>query len=620
MRIQLKVNIVSVIFTQHGYFEKSTLFCSFLFKFLIFTFSWGMLTFKESSLLIDNKSSTSSSKQWVALLVAHEIAHQWFGNIVTMEWWTHLWLNEGFASWMEYLATDYCYPEWNIWKQFIYEHMSRGFKLDSLKSSHPIEIEVNHPSEIDEIFDSISYSKGSSIIRMLYTYLGENHFKKALNKYLIKYQYKNATTNDLWNILTKVSKKPVKEIMSTWTTQMGYPVITISCNNENNKLKIIQSSFSENSSYLWSIPISIFSDCSLDSPLFYLLNEKEMEIEIPKYSSWFKINFNQTGFYRVHYLSENILDNIINAIQSNQLNSIPDRLGIQNDSIALAYKNIISTVQAFKVIEAYKNEKDYYIWADITKNLSKLLYHLYQEIPDSSLQINNFGISIYSSVFQFVGWDGNDSDDDLIKQLRALAIRQLAFFGDLNIINEARNRFKNDDFSSISPDLKAAIIEIVLEHGDENDFQSILSIIRQSDFQEEKERYMVSLGCIRDPNLLEKTLQFALSSEVRSQDVGDILCSVSNNIYGRDIAWNFLKKNWDTLHQAITGGFILKRIITTVIGNFSSLQKLEEIKHFCDQKKYFSNTLTQALELIHSNNSWLSSDIKKIEQFFSNYE
>ncbi|XP_050419244.2 puromycin-sensitive aminopeptidase [Patella vulgata] len=189
--------------------------------------NWGLLTFKEALILVDPKNTSAVSRQHVALVVGHELAHQWFGNLVTMDWWTDLWLKEGFATWIEYLCVDYCFPQWDIWTSFVNDNLIRALQLDSLHNSHPIEVKVGHPSEIDEIFDGISYSKGASIIRMLSDYLGAEDFRKGLNIYLSRHAYKNAETEDLWKALAESSGKPVKNVMDTWTKQMGYPVLEV---------------------------------------------------------------------------------------------------------------------------------------------------------------------------------------------------------------------------------------------------------------------------------------------------------------------------------------------------------------------------------------------------------
>lgn len=174
--------------------------------------NWGLVTYRERLLLIDPQQSSLMTKRRVALVVAHELAHQWFGNLVTMEWWTHLWLNEGFATFMQYHFTHLAYPEYDIWTLFVDETLSSALALDGMASSHPIEVPVGHPSEIDEIFDIISYHKGSSVLRMLHNYIGDDDFKKGLNQYLTKFSYKNAETEDLWASLEAASGKPIQKV------------------------------------------------------------------------------------------------------------------------------------------------------------------------------------------------------------------------------------------------------------------------------------------------------------------------------------------------------------------------------------------------------------------------
>ncbi|KAF6036203.1 NPEPPS [Bugula neritina] len=207
--------------------------------------NWGLVTYRETALLVDPKNSASSAKQRVALVVGHELAHQWFGNLVTMEWWTHLWLNEGFASFIEYLCVDFCFPEFDIWTQFVKQDLAEALELDALRNSHPIEVPVGHPAEVDEIFDAISYCKGASVIRMLHSWIGDEAFRKGLHQYLNKFAYKNAFTEDLWEALVESSGKPVGEVMSTWTSQMGYPVLQVDERKEGDKrvLTITQSKF-----------------------------------------------------------------------------------------------------------------------------------------------------------------------------------------------------------------------------------------------------------------------------------------------------------------------------------------------------------------------------------------
>nr|VZI48552.1 unnamed protein product [Spirometra erinaceieuropaei] len=189
--------------------------------------NWGLITYRETALLIDSAKSSLQSKRNVARTVSHELAHMWFGNLVTMEWWTHLWLNEGFATFIEYLAVDHCFPEYDIWTIFLTDEFYSAMELDELKTSHPIEVPVNSPSEIEEIFDAVSYEKGASIIRMLRDYIGPEHFKRGLQLYISRHMYSNTVTEDLWQALSEVCNQPIADIMSSWTKRTGFPVLSV---------------------------------------------------------------------------------------------------------------------------------------------------------------------------------------------------------------------------------------------------------------------------------------------------------------------------------------------------------------------------------------------------------
>ncbi|HVT01158.1 MAG TPA: M1 family metallopeptidase, partial [Patescibacteria group bacterium] len=269
--------------------------------------NWGAVTYRESALLVDDDLTSTQNKQWVALVIAHELAHQWFGNLVTMEWWTHLWLNEGFASYMEYVAIDELYPEWNVWAQFVYIEHSRALVLDGLANTHPIEVNVNHPAEISEIFDAVSYSKGASIIRMLAEYMGKSKFKKGLRLYLRKYKYANAKTTDLWDCLKEVSGIEIGKIMNAWTGKSGYPLVSLSKHNK--RISISQKRFfssavsarKSNDEQLWPIPLSLVTPKLSKSP-FFLFDKKSMDLPLNLSDAAFiKLNAHETSFLRVDY-------------------------------------------------------------------------------------------------------------------------------------------------------------------------------------------------------------------------------------------------------------------------------------------------------------------------------
>ncbi|MCE9549320.1 M1 family metallopeptidase, partial [Candidatus Nomurabacteria bacterium] len=291
--------------------------------------NWGAITFREIVLLVDEKNTSTSSKELIVEVIAHELAHQWFGNLVTMEWWTHLWLNEGFASYIPYLVIEDLFPEWNIWERFTNDTQGIALRLDALNTTHPIEVEVHHPDEIGEIFDAVSYSKGASVIRMLADYIGEKNFRDGLRYYLKKHSYKNTETVHLWEAFSKISKKPIEKMMKNWTGRGGYPVVKAEM--EKGKLKLSQERFfsspaskkKSKDKTTWEIPVLIKNQSGMQKHFLSRLsqaveprmsdfsaekyatakkvvsNEANLDKSMPKKSlSWMKINAGESGFFR----------------------------------------------------------------------------------------------------------------------------------------------------------------------------------------------------------------------------------------------------------------------------------------------------------------------------------
>src|SRR3989338_8572488 len=383
--------------------------------------NWGAITYRESALLVDENHSSVSNKQWVALVIAHEIAHQWFGNLVTMEWWTHLWLNEGFASYIEYLAVDKLFPKWDIWTQFSTNDLGRALRLDALLHTHPIEIPVHHPDEIGEIFDEVSYSKGASIIRMLAGYLGEKDFRDGLRYYLKKHSYKNTETIHLWQAFEKVSKKPVARMMHNWTSKPGYPVI---------KAQMINGKINFSQSRFFASPLSKIK--SKDKTKW------EIPISVQKNKNWLKVNIGETGFYRTAYSSK-LLEKLKIPIKNKLLPSW-DRLGIIRDLFALAEAGEVPTTDALNFLSAYKKEDNYTVWVEVATGLSKLGRLLVK--TNIKEKLDKMTIELFSPTLYRLGWNKKNKESNTDALLRSLSISMLVEAGDVKVINEAVKKFK----------------------------------------------------------------------------------------------------------------------------------------------------------------------------------
>jgi puromycin-sensitive aminopeptidase len=558
--------------------------------------NWGAITYRESALLVDINNSSTSNKQWVALVIAHEIAHQWFGNLVTMKWWTHLWLNEGFASYIEYLAVDKLFPKWDIWTQFATSDLGVALRLDALKKTHPIEVEVHHPDEIGEIFDEVSYSKGASIIRMIANYLGEENFRNGLRHYLKKHSYKNTETIHLWQAFEKVSKKPVAKIMQNWTSKPGYPVIKAEI--KNNYLSLTQERFFANpfskqnnkTKTKWEVPILVDSN-----------------------NSWTKINIGETGFYRTAYSPE-LLEKLVTPVLNKTLPEI-DRLGIIRDLFALSEAGTISTTHALEFLKAFKNEDNYTVLLELTMGLARL-----EQLLPKEKTLKNITEEIFSPIAQRLGWNKKENEDHTDTLLRSLAISRAGRSGNQKIIKEAQNKFLLvQKEGKISPDIRGAIYSIIATHGNKKEYELFIKLYKKETLHEEKNRIGSALGDFTNPKILEKVCIFAMSKEVRMQDTVGILSSVGVNPLGRDVWWNFIERNWKTLVSRYgEGGLTLGRAVKAISGS-------AEEHHLKSFKKFFANheapgakrSIEQVIERLEGNIAWLKRDGKVIHSFLS---
>lgn len=325
--------------------------------------NWGCVTYREAKILLPPTSS-ESIKRGMARTLCHELAHQWFGNLVTMEWWTQLYLKEGMARYMEFVAVNHCFPDWNVWVEFAQAVYGLAQNLDSMRSSHPVEVEVHHPDEINEIFDTISYAKGASIIRMIAAFIGNDAFYEGLRVYLNRHQYGNAVTCDLWRALEEVSNKPVIDLMLPWTKQVGFPIVKLTTDGSIQIERFFGTGpEEENSPSSWPVPITARVEGVPDIQGPWLLNgpqgdqRDELEAKIREWSNegkWFKLNVDQTGFFRVAYTHEQwrrLASAVMNPSTSPL--STTDRLGLVSDSFAAGRAGYSSIVESLELVSHF---------------------------------------------------------------------------------------------------------------------------------------------------------------------------------------------------------------------------------------------------------------------------
>lgn len=591
--------------------------------------NYGLITFRETDLLYDELHSAAANKQRIAVVVAHEVAHQWFGNLVTMEWWTHLWLNEGFATWVSYLATDRLFPEWKVWTQFLQETID-GLSLDALEQSHPIEVEVQHVRLLDEIFDAISYEKGSAVIRMVTDYLGDDVFQKSLSSYMERYACKNAKTDDLWYVLSEESGVPVNRMMDKWTKQKGYPVISVK--SKDHILEFEQSQFLSSGlcgDGKWIVPITFalgsYNSChkflletsiqTIDlSQLFHFSDGNsssfgEKNKEKQDEHLWVKVNVEQTGFYRVN--DEKLLALLTKSIEENCL--LPtDRFGMLDDTYALCEACELPLSSLLSLMDVFKKEIDYNVLSRLINISYEVLNISSNAIQSSVNDLKQFFINILRFSTEKLGWDPTSGESHLNALLRGEVFMALATFDHKNTCEEATNRFEKFLDDRNTPFLpadtrKAAYIAVARSANTTNriGIEYLLKVYRESDAVQEKARILRCMASSPDRDILLEVLNFFLSGEIRDQDIVYGVAAIS--IEGRETAWRWLQDNWEIIMNKWGTGSLIARFIKGIVMPFCSDEKADEAEAFFETRTRpsFARTLKQSIERIRIKARWV---------------
>ncbi|CAH2311347.1 puromycin-sensitive aminopeptidase [Pelobates cultripes] len=462
---------------------------------------------------------------------------------------------------------------------------------------------------------------------MLHDYIGDEDFRKGMNQYLTKFQEKNASTEDLWESLEQASGKPIAAVMSTWTKQMGFPLIYVDSeqNEDSRVLKLSQKKFCASGPHLgedcpqWMVPINI---CTCEAPssskLKILMDKPETTVVLEgvRADQWVKINPGTVGFYRTQY-SPTMLESLLPGIRDLSLQPV-DRLGLQNDLFSLARAGMTSIVEVLKVMEAFVNEPNYTVWNDLSSNLgvlSTLLSH-----TDFHEEIQSFIRDIFFPIGERLGWDPKPGEGHLDALLRGLVLGKLGKAGHKPTLEEARRRFKDhvDGKNTLNADLRSPVYVTVLKHGDSSTLDTMLKLHKQADMQEEKNRIERVLGAIPSQELIQKVLTFSLSDDVRPQDTVSVIGGVAGGSKtGRKSAWEFVKENWEELFNRYQGGFLISRLIKVSVEGFASEKMATEIKAFFDAHPAPSaeRTVQQCCENILLNSAWLKRDADAINQY-----
>ena len=563
----------------------------------------GCITYREVLLLVDKDRSTEPELLRIADVIAHEIAHMWFGDLVTMEWWNGIWLNEAFATFMATMASDNFNRDWGRWNQFSLER-SMAFDVDSLKNTRPIEIEVNSPVDAEGMFDLLTYEKGGSVLRMLEQFLGEEEFQDGISYYLNKHKYANTETNDLWDAIEHVTNQPARRIMDSWIFQRGYPLVSASVSEDGSTIHLEQDRFlytrdDTTDATIWSVPVVLkVGSGSGVSEIRYLLEEKSSEVKLDSPADWVVVNAGGSGFFRARY-TKDMLKSVSSSMFSN-LSSI-ERYGLVDDTWSSVMAGRTSAADFLEFARSFQLETDLDVWTVLSGCLSRLEKLLEGEAENQYRAVVR---DLAQPGLDRLGWEPGDTDSPRDLELRGLFIRLLANVGNDDLALENAGDLHDSylrDAGSVEPNMAAAVTGVVASKGDTAKYDLFLEKYRNPSTPQEERRYQSALSAFPGEAEMKRTLAMTLDGTVRTQDAPYLLAVCMRNKYQGHLAWDFVKENWDKINEAFPSNSIVRML--------SGVTSLSQDEQAADVLAFFENhdvpqgqlTLQQTLEKLGVN-------------------
>lgn len=582
--------------------------------------NFGCITYRTVDLLLDPKNSGISTKQRVTEVVMHELAHQWFGNLVTMDFWDGLWLNEGFATWMSWYACDSLFPDWKVWESYVADSLQHALSLDSLRSSHPIEVPVKRADEINQIFDAISYSKGSSLLKMISRWLGEETFIKGVSNYLKKHKWGNTQTSDLWRSLSEVSGKDVVKVMDIWTKKIGFPVVHVEENGP--ELTFTQHRFlatadvkDDEDETLYPVFLGIKTSAGIDESA--VLDGRSTSVKLDMPDDFFKVNGDQAGVYRTAYSPER-WTKLGQAGVAGQL-SVEDRVGLVADAGSLASSGFISSTDLLNLVKSWSAESNYVVWETALGSIVKIKAALLFEKEEIKTALNGFVLDLISTKLKQVGWEFSDSDTFAEQQLKSLLFGSAAASGDkkaIEFVEQSFEAFVAGDKSAINPNLRGAIFNTVARRGGTREFEQLYEIYQHPASTEEKIAALRAFGRFETEEILDRVTGMLMKTDViKPQDIYIPMQGMRAHAKGVEKLWQWITGNWDDLYKLLPPGLsMLGSVVTIATSGFTKDEQKKDVQAFFANKNTngYDQSLAQSLDMITAKSNWAKRDTDKI--------
>ncbi|XP_039261142.2 aminopeptidase N-like [Styela clava] len=605
--------------------------------------NWGLVLYRDVYLLYDEDTSSVFDKQTVTRIISHELGHQWFGNLVSPVWWDDLWLNEGFASYVEYIGQVNVQPTWKANELFVSDDMQSALEADGVVSSHPLVYPVNSLTEISAQFDDISYEKGASILRMINSFMGEDNFVTGLTNYLNELAYQAATHSDLFRFWQEQADTAGLEfpttltiILETWTLQMGHPVVNVRKTTTNtyqvtqeyflfdNNATVVHTPGSETYGYKWYIPFTYktFNQIGTDNMEETWLEPNQSPLEITE-SEFILANINSFGFYRVNY-DEDTWNKIIAKLVSASFEEIPERSRAQmiSDVFNLARPGRLDITYGMDLSKYMIREQEFVPWKVFMQNV-KFLEYMLSRTPAYG-QLSKHVVQLVDPLYQMLGWEETDKSDAALISRRnmKLTIGASCYYGNAVCISQAKDLFKQwmqnpENNSIISSTYRDDVYCAAIRNGGVEEWNFAWQRHGESTNAQEQISLRYGMSCSKEPWILTRYMEYCIDPTViRTQDTfRSCMNYIGGEDYGRDLAWGFLVENWDALVNVHGGSSRFSRLIDSISNRLSTEYDLQLLENFRDGKNNLgsaSQSIDKAIERTKLNIAWRAINEEKI--------
>ena len=517
----------------------------------------GCITFREQLLLVDPHRSTQFEQQVVADVVSHELAHMWFGDLVTMRWWNGIWLNEAFATFMEVMAVDVFRPDWAPWTSFSLERTD-AFEVDSLTTTRTVEFPVLAPSDCEGMFDVLTYQKGGALLRMLQQYLGEERFRQGVNNYLRTHAYGNTETADLWDGIEAVTtsdggNEPVRELMDSWIWQAGFPLVSASLVGDELILRQERFGFDAEpaDATVYVVPVAVRIG---DHTQYVLLDGVEATITVHDPDATIVVNAGGDGFYRVAY--DDTLRSRLGVVAQARLNTV-ERYNLVDDTSAALVAGRLPASALLDLLEGFSAERDLAVWQAVTAALRRLS----RLLDDDALSAFAPRVAgLLAPALADLGWAPTENESDLRAKLRGLLVTTSAVLGrDADAQRRCRSILEGE-LATTDPELVAAATTVVAATGDQHDFDRFVAAFRSAPTPQEQLRNLYALADFDDADLIRQACEFAFSSEVRTQNAPTLLQRCIGNRAHGAVAWKIVRSHWSIATATFPNPSIIRMV------------------------------------------------------------